>query len=63
MREGYQFEVRAVEKDLFHGQDLVGAMMDDVTTSELAVSPPACVPPAMTLIGERVSQLFNLVTY
>ena len=33
-------------------------MMDDlqVTTSELAVSPPACVPPAMTPIGERMFQ-------
>jgi hypothetical protein len=31
-------------------------MMDDLTTSELAVSPLACVPPAMTLIGERMFQ-------
>ena len=56
MREGYQLDVRAVWKDLFPSQSLVGRMMDYLTTSELAVSPRACVPPAMTLIGERMIQ-------
>ena len=27
--------------------------MDDLTMSELAVSPLACVPPAMALISEK----------
>ena len=31
-------------------------MVDDLTTSELAVSPPACVPPAMTLIDGWMTQ-------
>ena len=30
--------------------------MGDLTTSELAVSPPACVPPAITLMGRLMSQ-------
>jgi hypothetical protein len=34
-------------------------MMDDLTTSELAVNPPACVPPAMTLLGEKLTELLR----
>ena len=56
MREGYQLEVRAFGRYLFPVGAWWGQIMDDLTTSELAVSPLACVPPAMKLIGERMIQ-------
>ena len=64
MREGYQLYVRAIGQDLFHALGQIAfrrcswwdRLMGDLTTSELAVSPPACVPPAITLMGRLMSQ-------